>query len=1080
MTTTALKYSPSINIVRDRAYAFSYIPTPNTEQLFTQLIKDITAGTKAQLLIGAYGTGKSSFLLAFKQQLTGIYKHFPETKALKMNLTYEFISLVGDNNSLFAQCAAIFKVDKEDYSTLDVIEAIDKRYKQLQKKGLGLAFLIDEFGKYLEYAAKTEPGIELYFIQQLCEWINDTTTQALFIGVLHQDFNAYALGLTKSQQQEWSKVKGRFKEIVFNEPVEQLLLLASKRIGLSFKSLAQPKTFDRLFRKIKESKSFPLRDYLDTDFAKQLYPFDILSGAILTLALQRYGQNERSLFSFIESNDHLSINEFDTAKYPYYSIDRVYDYLINNFYSVITHKSARTNSVQWQGIRKGLERVEGVIAAEHQQSAQQLIKTIGLLNIFSSAAAQLDQSFYTDYGKYAMGLKDPEKVLDQLVKFKIIRFVKHSFKYVIFEGTDLDIDLAIDQAGEVIEKVTNLVEQLNQFFDFPFVAAKSISFEKGTPRFFQFKLSEDPIVLAPEGEIDGFINLIFNDHESIIQSIEETSRNAKEPILYGYYKNTQLIQDKLFDIQKVRKVIAANMDDTTAIKYLKEEEAAHIRLLNHYVLDSLYSENGNITWYYQGNMLSFGNRQSFNRQLSVICRDYYGGTPTVRNELFNKTKPSTQVSNARRELVNRLLNNIDKENIGFDKEKFPPEKSIYLSLVKETGIHAEVEGVWSWKRPTDQTFNRLWTACEEFLDTTKGKDRSLQEFTDLLLAKPFKLKQGFIDYWVPVFLLAKADEYALFDANGFIPALTTQVLDLVNKKPSLFRIKAFDVEGIKLELFNRYRVFLSQAEHSKPNNKVFIQSVRPFMALYKELNEYARTTANLSRKAIAFREVIAKAKDPEKALFEDFPTALGISVVEIQQKPEKAETFIKLLQGVIRELRSVFEKLAKEVEQFIIAEMGTVEGFPAYKTAIEMRYSHLRRHLLTAELKTFYGRLISPMEDRISWLSSVCQACIGKPLEKITDDDKFILLDKLRTNFYALDNLSEISKADINEESEEVLKFELTSFVEGINKSLLRIPKNKTKEVLDKQSEIKSLLGGDKKVNIAILATLIKEYLTNE
>jgi len=38
---------------------------------------------------------------------------------------------------------------------------------------------------------------------------------------------SYAYSLSKTQQQEWTKVKGRFREITFNEPVEQLLFLAN-------------------------------------------------------------------------------------------------------------------------------------------------------------------------------------------------------------------------------------------------------------------------------------------------------------------------------------------------------------------------------------------------------------------------------------------------------------------------------------------------------------------------------------------------------------------------------------------------------------------------------------------------------------------------------------------------------------------------------------------------------------------------------------------------------------------------------------------------------------------------------------
>lgn len=45
------------------------------------------------------------------------------------------------------------------------------------------------------------------------------------IPTVHQSLESYAYGLSKTQQQEWTKVKGRFREITFNEPVEQLLFL---------------------------------------------------------------------------------------------------------------------------------------------------------------------------------------------------------------------------------------------------------------------------------------------------------------------------------------------------------------------------------------------------------------------------------------------------------------------------------------------------------------------------------------------------------------------------------------------------------------------------------------------------------------------------------------------------------------------------------------------------------------------------------------------------------------------------------------------------------------------------------------
>ena len=90
-------------------------------------------------------------------------------------------------------------------------------------------------------------------------------------------------------------------------------------------------------------------------------------------------------------------------------------------------------------------------------------------------------------------------------------------------------------------------------------------------------------------------------------------------------------------------------------------------------------------------------------------------------------------------------------------------------------------------------------------------------------------------------------------SSNYIGATNTafRYHDLIYKRPGLFNIKAFDVVGIKLELFNRYRVFLNQEESSKPNNKAFIQTIKPFLIFYKELPEYAKKTTRLKSKTLS-------------------------------------------------------------------------------------------------------------------------------------------------------------------------------------------------------------------------------------
>ena len=680
-----------------------------------------------------------------------------------------------------------------------------------------------------------------------------------------------------------------------------------------------------------------------------------------------------------------------------------------------------------------------------------------------------------------MGLKNPEAILEELEKFKIIRYTAYNFRYILQHGTDLDIDLAIDEAGRLVEKVTNVVAPLTLYFDFPFISAKSVFYRKGTPRFFQFKLSEDPIQMIPEDEIDGFINLVFAEDEKSAKRVQEHSANSTDAILYCCYQNTADIKNTLFDIQKVKKVIENNATDQAALGYLKAIETDHIKLLNHFVLDGLYNDNGKVIWYYKGKLQKISSRHSLNQLLSMISDDVYPSTPVFKSELINKTNISSQISSARRNLVFRLLDNQDEAELGFESTKFPPEKSIYLSLLQLTGIHRLEEGIWGLHKPLDESFDPLWNAGIQFLESTKNKERSIQELVDILSVKPFKLKQGFISFWLPLFLITKSDEYALYNEQSYIPELNKDDLELILRRPGLYRIKAFNVKGIRLQLFNRYRQLLNQSEQVKPNNKVFIQTIKPFLSFYRELPEYAKKTQRIDKKSIALRQIISTAKDPEKTFFEDFPVALGFSLQELHHKTEKAEDFVKKIQRAIKEMQTAYDKLVVRVENFLINDiLHSNEQFPEYRSDFQARFKKLKIHLLLPHQKTLHSRLLSDIDDKKAWLSGIVQAVIGKPLTTITDEDEAKLYDKIKDGVFELDNLCELSKRDVNDQEEDVMKFDITTFKNGINRNVLRIPKAKNPEIESKAKEIKRILGKDKKISLSVLGRLLQELLKDE
>lgn len=1070
----ANNFSTSVNILRDTDKDFHYIPTPNAKQVVSQIVNDFKQGIRSFNIIGTYGTGKSSFLLALEQSIKGTKKFFePNFGGIPK---VDFLKIVGSYTSIVDQFADTFEVNTNKNKHENILSEIFNRYHALGKNNGLLFIFLDEFGKFLEYASKHNPESELYFIQQLAEFCNNPKYNIVLITTVHQSFESYAYSLTSTQKQEWTKVKGRFREITFNEPVEQLLFLASEYVAENFEAKAPKSAVEKCLKLASSTKAFTFnKDFLN-EIAHKLFPLDILSANILTLSLQRYGQNERSLFSFLESTDHTGLSKFNKRENPFYNLSCVYDYLNFNFYSFLTSKYNPDFS-SWSSIRSALEEVERTFDISINEYTK-AIKTIGLLNTFSASGSTLDRNFLIQYLETTCGISDAGSIIDNLEKKRIILYRSHSQRFILFEGTDLDIQSAIIEAGNQLSEVVDVTTLLNRYFQFAPVFAKLYSYEKGTPRFFEFVISENPITKIPTGEIDGFVNLIFNSKINVGE-IQAASQSQEEAIVYCFFRNSDEIKTLLFEIEKIQKVIAENRDDKVAKRELENIIESQIRLLNYYIKGSIEKESTEVKWFFKGFPKTISNKKDFNKLLSQVCKEVYDATPIFINELVNKHRISSSIHTAKKNYFRALTNNWDKENLGFEEDKFPPEKTIFLSLLKENGISPIRENSFDVATINqNSTFNKLWKVSEKFIESAKSEQKRISDFTEILSERPFKLKQGLIDFWIPTFLFIKRDDFAIFNEDGYIPNLSNENLELIAKYPEKYTIKTFDIEGVKLDIFNSYRTFLNQSTESTFNNNSFIETIKPFITFYKGLPQYSKQTKRLSSSAFKIRQAIISSKDPEETFFEAFPNALGISLSTLQKEKSKLQSYTTTLQEAIRELRTSYDGLVQRFEEFICNDfIGKSVDFEVYKEQIQSRFKKLKTHLLLANQKTFVQRINSQLEDKKAWLNSIAQSVTGKTLETFTDEDEIMLYEKFKSIIFELDSLTIISKSDIDEANEEVIGVKIDTFFSTINPKIVRVPKNKASEIEELKILLKKNLSTDKTSNIAAVLNLLKELL---
>tara|TARA_R110002050_G_scaffold176775_1_gene309771 strand:- start:32233 stop:35457 length:3225 start_codon:yes stop_codon:yes gene_type:complete len=1071
------KFTPSVNIIRDSNKSLNYIVTENAQNSALKLLNDYSKGFHSFSIIGSYGTGKSSFLWAFEQSLTRKNELFDFNLPSGIK-NVKVINCVGSYQSIIEYFNEYFDVKKDYSNNQKLFNAIFESYQSIGNDGL-LVLVIDEFGKFLEFAANNNPEKEMYFIQQLAEFINDPARNIMLITSLHQGIDAYAAILSNSQKNEWRKVKGRIQEITFNEPVEQLLSLAASHFVEQFGETKSTKYSESLIVIQEKTRIYNVTNSYFEKLDNSLYPLDVFSAYTLTLGLQKYGQNERSLFSFLQASDELGINDTN-RKNSSFSIASVYDYLLTNYYHLLNSK-ANVDYSNWNSIKDTLQRIE-TIDTKDVTLAEEIIKTIGLLHITATKAAKIGDEFLIGYLLNSYSKDSIKTTIDILVKRQLIRYSNFDFSYKLFKGTDLDIEGALIQAENQLSDELDLVPKLTSYFNFPIVTAKAASYKTGTPRLFEYEISDKPIHKTPTGEIDGFINLIFNTKLKVknIHSLTSESSNA---ILHVFFKNTDKIKSAIYDIEKTNQVLANIKDsgDRVALKSLEEIRLQNTILLNHYVLDGLFKES-DVAWVYKGKSIRIGNKRELNQQLSRICEDVYSQTPVIKNELFNKHKVSGAIATARRSFFRALEHNFDLKDLGFSNDKFPPEKTIYYTLLQRQGIHIETANGYTLTSPKkDSEIYVLWEICEQFLSTAKDERKNISELIDTLSNAPYKVKQGVIDFWVPIFLFIRKGDYALYSNGTFKPYINEQELHLLIRNPHIYEVKSFELNDLKLSFFNKYRELLQLENSDKANINTFIESIRPVLLMIRNLTPYSQTTKRISKEAFQLRESIQTAQDPEKVFFDEFPKALGFDTNELLQSKENFDNYIYKFQNTLDEIKDSYNQLLNRFEQFIVSDViGKKCEFETYKNALSNRFSSLKEHQLIAKQKTFVQRVNSPLNDRDSWLASVAQTLIGKTLTSITDTDENVLKDNFKHLVKELDNLSVIEKLNVNTATEEVFKLDFTTKKEGLIPHLVRIPKSKLEKAENQMISIKNDLGTDKQMRIAILAKLLKDELNNE
>lgn len=1084
------------------------------------------SGQKCWRIMGDYGSGKSSFALLLAHWFAGHASKFPKRiqselsytnfdvkrpklmpilvtgareslgqticRGIEDSLNHNYPSGLGNGGK---KITLLLKQDSiSDNEVLKLIELVNTKITN-DKKGNGLLFIIDELGKSLEHAASSAGENDVFLMQRLAESASRSGRKPVFIiGILHQGFGAYASALGLTAKREWDKVAGRYDEIVFQHPMEQTTALIAEALNVSEEGLSKTQIIasKRSMKMSVKAKWYgPAAGCAELErLAARILPLDAFVLPVMIKTLHRFGQNQRSIFSFLFGNEPFALQVF-LSKHSgsVYRLHHFYDYIHSNLGHYLASSHISTN---WTII----DSMVGAFVPDTKLHYS-IIKTIGVLNLLNSddlnPTAEIVSLCVT-------GRKADAEVLNAITDLQSDSKKKVLFDRGVAGGLCLwphisvDLEKRQEVAESMIGSIINPADFIRSHLENSNLVARRHYIETGNLRHFPVvfcnpKDLAEPTALIPK-DVDGVVlTPLCLSQNDVNFSIKMAKSNKNTPnCLILVPRKLKKLSPYIKEVQ-VWDWIATNTPALNGDKYGREtvsrKRAVAQQILDNAIADSIGLNNFGGSFalqsFWKGNTVKIESGRELLSKISDICDHLFVSAPKVHNELINRRHISSAAAGARMRLIERILELPDKVLLGMDPQKSPPEMSMYMSVIKRGGLHLETDNFCGFRLP-NKPEDRLellpaFTYMESELKNTSDKPVKVSDILNRLSQAPFGVRGGLAPLLLAIFYAIHKRKIACYEKGTFLSEFAgSEYLRLI-KNPEVFEFQFCNIEGLRTVAFKRLAEVLKVS--SNTDHPDLLDVVRPLCVIVASLRPYSQKTKHLSESAIAVRNALLESRDPLKLLFVLLPVACGCDPITPDNNNNKiAEKFAKRLSGSIDELKGCYAALQGRIQKGLMEHFGYSQNkTKVFRQEVGQRADALFSFVAEAKLKAFCFRMKDTVLSDKDWLDSVASMVASKPPEKWQDQDEQIFIERLselasrfvRTEGVAFDKKGNYAHGSMR------LCVTLPDGTE--KKQVLATSKSDQKKVSDLQSEIECLIKENGDLALVAAAKAVWENL---
>lgn len=888
----------------------------------------------------------------------------------------------------------------DGYANVTLTDAFHDTATTLRDVGYdGICIIWDEFGRFMEAKADEAFGAEAAQLQQFAEFCNRSgQAQVHLVLVAHRQLLTYAAHLPAAYQIEWARIAERFQSHdITSDPAVMYRLIGEAlqtndverwrrfidQNEAEFRLLATRAWDYDLFAGVQEMA-------LRQQIVELTWPLHPLTVYALPRVATRVAQNERTLFTFLASQDAHTLQEIlqqnqSLTRWWTVDVDTLWTYFAPGI-----RANLDTHAI-WSGVTHAASKIES-----GDNLAPRLIKALGILTLVGDVDAETNFARgaiipSSEILAWAVGaeIEAVHSCLETLARRRVIYYRSADGFWMFVRGSDVDLEQVI--ADRISRNTPNRL-QLRQFLQTdapaPFHLPRGYNLERCMTRYFSsFYRWQDELTstlgsdeslkqLDKQGYADGVVVYVLATNEvERKQAIATITKLPPGRAVYVVAERPLRLDEPLQELfalrelQNDRQFIERDERLPRELAFFIEDTQRRLQR----VLRLLLQPEQGATWYshevsgWQGERLI--NSKQISQLLSRLCNQWFDLTPSLNNESLNLHKPSAQQISAAEKVIDALWKPHDNEQFSPDLgiTGYGPDRLILRTLLVQTGLltpgtstREEENSSQGWQlgRPRDPSLAAVWDKVHEFLGHALENEQEIAPLIDQLQLPPFGLRRGVLPLLLAAMLRPRAPVLTIRHQRRPVSPVTGATFTTLCQTPEEFTVElgAWDERRNRLWRMLEDHIYSFLGEHERVHQPLSYLSLGLLRWLQAQ-PRYCRDTEALSPEARQLRELIRKAqREPARVLLHDLLELLDDGEIDPTQAPNQGESYQARLQSklsrLMSEIASAYQALLYELDRFVCEQFDS--GAP-------VRH-HTGRAALLAWLQRLAAQAGEPLE----------------------------------------------------------------------------------------------------------------------